>query len=241
MVAAGCTTAVAAPGVAEVQINVCSEPAQVVRALGLRSAKDATTVWLFDTAALDLHRNGLRLRLRQGGRDELTLKAAGQDCAKTDKQLLRPDGKCEADLHGEHLEDVISLSRPLGRHETSPLLTEPAASKEALADALWALMNEHQRDLLATSRRAAGGRLPAGVRALGPSQVRAYRPPAKGFVVEVWTLPKGQQFVELSQRATRDTAIGLRAQLLGRIASAGLTVCTDQQSQAGEKLRLLAE
>ncbi len=226
---------------AEVQINVCSDPAQVVRALALGATGDATTVWLFDTDRLELHRQGLRLRLRQAGRIELTLKAAGQNCKTVDKRMLRPDGKCEADLHGDQLEDVVSLSRSLGRDELRTLLPEPAAPKEPLADALWAQMSSGQRDLFATSRKSSGGRLPRELRALGPSQLRGYRSSADDFVVEVWTLPKGQQFVELSQRATRDTAIALRARLLGRIASAGLTACADQQSQAGEKLRLLAE
>ena len=223
------------------QINLCSEPAQVLRALDLRAAQDATTVWLFDTRAQELHRQGLRLRLRQSGRNELTLKAAGQDCGTLDKRLLRPDGKCEADLHGEQFDDVVSLSRSLTRDEVGSLLPEPAPRKAPLADTLWALMNSSQRDLLAASRRAAGNPLPRELLALGPSTVRAYRSLKDGFVVEVWTLPKGQQFVELSERAARDSAIALRARLLDRIASAGLTACTDQLSQAGQKLRLLAE
>jgi len=155
--------------------------------------------------------------------------------------LLRPDGKCEADLHGDSLEDVVSLSRSLSRDELRTLLPQPGAPKEPLADALWAQMSGGQRDLLGASRHAVGGRLPSELRALGPSQVRAYRSSADDFVVEVWTLPKGQQFVELSQRATRESAIALRARLLDRITSAGLTTCPDQQSQAGEKLRLLVQ
>jgi hypothetical protein len=65
-------------------------------------------VWLFDTTGW-MHRQ-LAPATAQAGRNELTLKAAGQNCKTVDKRLLRPDGK-RPDLHGEQLEDVVSLPR----------------------------------------------------------------------------------------------------------------------------------
>lgn len=234
------SVAAAAPPRAEVQINLCSDPDQVVRALGLRSAQEATTVWLFDTRSLELHREGLRLRLRlQGDRNELTLKVAGQDCSALDVRSLRGHGKCEADLHGASFDDVVSLSRSLTRDEVRTLL-QPAPRATPLAEALWALLNDRQRQF-AAGRRTVGNALPREPLALGPSRVRSYRSSQDAYVVEVWSLPAGQQFIELSERATRDTAVARRTQLLDRIAAAGLTTCADQESQAGEKLRRLAE
>ena len=112
---------------AEVQINLCSAPARVISALGLVEKGKPTTVWLFDSPALDLNRQGLRLRLRQQGKgSELTLKAAGQNCAQVDAAQLKPDGKCEADLHGDALDDVVSLTRQLDRQEHGRLLAPDA-------------------------------------------------------------------------------------------------------------------
>ena len=114
----------AAEPAAEVQINLCSDAAQVVRSLELTSeSPEPVRVWLFDSPALELHRAGLRLRLREKGkRVELTLKAAGQDCSKVEPKQLEPHGKCEADLHGEQFDDVISLTRRLGKRERAALL-----------------------------------------------------------------------------------------------------------------------
>ncbi len=108
---------------AEIQINLCSPSAQVTGALKLAEKGRSTTVWLFDSPTLSLYQAGLRLRLREQGKgSELTLKVAVQDCAAVDSALLQPDGKCESDLHGDALDDVVSLNRRLdaqGRADTA--------------------------------------------------------------------------------------------------------------------------
>ena len=119
---------------AEIQINLCSDSAQLVRELHLAEQGKSTTVWLFDTPGLDLNRNGLRLRVRERGElADLTLKAAGQDCSKVDASLLGGQGKCEADLHGDSFEDVVSLERTLDRRSLNALLAPEAGSGAPLA------------------------------------------------------------------------------------------------------------
>jgi hypothetical protein len=230
--------------VAEIQINLCADPAQVVRALRLQPESGAaTTIWLFDTRALELNGEGLRLRLRQkASRAELTLKVAGQDCGRVDPAVLAPHGKCEADLHGTSFDDVVSLVRRLNKGQIDSLLAPGAAQGAALEAALAGAMTKNQRDVLAARRAALGdvAPVPASITRLGPASVRAYGRPGDAVTVEVWTMPGGQQFVELSEKVSRDAAIARRTQLLEHIGAAGIAVCTDQASQARSKLEILA-
>jgi hypothetical protein len=203
----------AAASQAEVQINLCSDAAQVTRALALHPQDKPVTVWLFDTATLDLHREALRLRLReQGRRSELTLKMGVQDCMRIDAARLRPGGKCEADLHGDTLDDVVSLSRPLDARQRATLLPVDSAAAP-LAVALDAL--------------------------LWPSTVQSYRRAGEPYIVEVWTLPAGERFIELSQKLPRSQALARRDELLAQLRSAGIEVCADQSSQALRKLQTM--
>ena len=162
---------------AEVQINLCSDSTQLVRALHLAEQGKPTTVWLFDTPGLELNRNGLRLRVRERGElADLTLKAAGQDCSKVNASLLGGQGKCEADLHGDSFEDVVSLERTLDRRSLKALLAPEAGSGAPLANTLSKLLTTNQRKLIGAKRGvAASAPLPPDIKRLGPSIVQAYR------------------------------------------------------------------
>lgn len=240
-----CAAQASAAGRAEIQINLCSDPAQAVRALDLRPKADAPTrVWFFDTRALTLYDRGLRLRLRQTGgtRSELTLKAGGHDCGRVAPGLLKRHDKCEADLHGDRLDDTLSLTRMLDGHQQERLLAPGAAAGQALSAALDPVLAKRQRELLGGQAGAPdGAALPPELVRLGPATVRAYERRGEDVVVEVWTLPAGQQFVEISQKVERDAALPGRARLLERVRSAGLAPCADQNSQARNKLRLMAD
>ena len=240
-----CAAQASAAGRAEIQINLCSDPAQAVRALDLRPKADAPTrVWFFDTRALTLYDRGLRLRLRQTGgtRSELTLKAGGHDCGRVAPGLLKRHDKCEADLHGDRLDATLSLTRMLDGHQQERLLAPGAAAGQALSAALDPVLAKRQRELLGGQAGAPdGAALPPELVRLGPATVRAYERRGEDVVVEVWTLPAGQQFVEISQKVERDAALPGRARLLERVRSAGLAPCADQDSQARNKLRLMAD
>jgi hypothetical protein len=233
----------AAESRAETQINLCSTPAQVISALKLAKKGKSTTVWLFDSPALTLNQAGLRLRLREQGKgSELTLKVAGQNCATVDGALLQPDGKCEADLHGDALDDVVSLTRRLDPQGRAALLAPGARRGTPLVDALNATLDPRQRSMLARQLGTGGhaAMLPADIARLGPSTVRAYRGADQAYVVEVWTLRGGQHFVELSDKVQRDAALARRADLVQQVTAAGIAVCPDQDSQARKKLAILA-
>lgn len=234
--------AVGADSRAEIQVNLCGDPESLLRRLALAESGKSTTVWLFDTADLELNRAGLRLRLRQQGRRaDLTLKRSGQDCAAVQPADLLPDGKCEADLHGESIDDVVSLTQPINAHGLRALLAPQSARGAPLAAALSASLNYNQRRVLAARADATDRStpLPSAIVRLGPSTVRSYGTSSQRYVVEVWKLPGGQQFVELSEKVRRDTALVRRADILRHLGATGVEVCPDQESQARRKLSIM--
>lgn len=218
---------------AEVQINLCTEPAEIVRALALH-AESATPreAWYFDTPDLALFRRGLVFRLRLTGRSaELTLKAADQDCKQVPPALLPArEGKCEYDLHGDDFKGAVSLTRRLDEATSSALLGDRIPLEKALSAAQVRFLREG----------ASVWPLPPGLQRLGPVRIQAYRSKTAKPVVEAWELPAGSRYVEISEKARVDDALRRRAELEKTLASAGVKVCADQSSQAGAKLRELA-
>jgi len=198
-------------------------------------------VWLFDTPSLALLRQGVRLRLRERGRQaELTLKVAGQDCRIVAQSLLQSEGKCESDLHGNSLDDVVSLT---SRVDSSAFrsLTDGPEKGPALARTLESVLSRSQSSQLAAhSAGGAAAPLPPDIVRLGPSTVNRLTSQSLPYVIEAWTLQGGQQFVELSQKVPREEALARRDELERLLAAQAVTVCSDQASKAREKQEQLA-
>jgi hypothetical protein len=214
---------------AEVQINLCSEPAEIARALKLSRSGAPREAWYFDNAALDNFARGALFRLRTSeGEPELTLKAAGQDCAKVPPALL-PGGsaKCEYDVHGASIVGAVSVTRVLDKVQAGGLLD----GSIALADVLSEAQVRYLREGLSAWPLA------PGLKRLGPARIEAWRAPGAKFSVEVWRLPSGKRYIELSQKTTAGKAQHLQSQLLGTLAASGVRACADQHSMAAEKLR----
>ena len=215
----------------DIQLSLCSSPEQVEKALQLRRRDTSLEVWLFDDAALSLFERGLRFRLRlTKGPADLTLKVANQDCATIAPGLVPSgEGKCEYDMHGPKVIGAVSLSRTLDASAARDLL----ASRLSLADALSAAQIHYLRTVVGAWP------LPAGVRALGPQQVVSYGAKGKPYVVDVSQMPTGESYVEISRKVPTTDASRLYDALIGEVSVAGVAVCTDQSSQAGQKLRSL--
>jgi len=212
---------------AEVQINVCSTPDHIVGALGLGAAS-LTEVWYFDDRSLDLFQRGLVFRLRiTGGKPELTMKVADQDCAIVPGALIpRPDGKCEYDLHGNDLRGAVSISTPLDYGTGGEMIAGHLALAQLLSDAQRRYLKEavHLWPLTESTEP------------LGPVYVDAYRGQEKRFVVESWRLPSGQRFAEISRKVALRDAWRTRAELMNELAGSGVRACENQSSQARAKL-----
>jgi hypothetical protein len=217
---------------AEIQINLCATPAEIIRALALQpESAGPREVWYFETPDLAHHRGGAVFRLRLGERErELTLKVADQDCARIDSALLPPaEGKCEYDLHGTHFKGAVSLSRELDE----PTARELLDGRMPLADALSPAQIRYLREGVSVWP------LTSDIRRLGPVRIEAYRPADRSFVVELWQLPGGDRYAEISQKTTAEEALRRRPALEATLARAGVAACADQSSQAAGKLRTL--
>jgi hypothetical protein len=211
---------------AEVQINLCAASDVVVRALNLRPAESFES-WYFESPGRVHNKRGYVFRLRTGGSGpQLTLKVAGQDCAKVKPELLESsDAKCEYDLHGAKPAGAVSITRSLSPELSRALVDGKAALADLLSPA-------QVRYLEATG----GWPLASDIKRLGPVRVRAYRTTAQKFVVEAWTLPGDERFVEISQKTPLTSAAALQADLEAMLDRASVPRCADQSSQAAAKL-----
>jgi hypothetical protein len=228
---AGAPSAATGPR-AEVQIALCAPPDRIVQALHLHPAGAPIEVWQFDDAALALFGRGVRLRLRVSadGRSELTLKVADQDCARLDRGLVPAgEGKCEYDVYGERQAGAVSLNVSLGVARTKDLVAGRLPPEQALSPA----QARYLRDVVGVWP------LPAGIRALGPMQVRTFRTTDKHYDIDVSQLPGGERYAEISRKVPLSDATRTMDRMQADLARAGVATCADQSSQAVNKLRAL--
>jgi hypothetical protein len=215
----------------EVQVSLCDDPEHIVRALDLRTTGAAFETWLFDDTLLTLFGRGVRFRLRVQARDaELTLKAAIDDCTSLQAgQVPTDQGKCEYDLHGEHIGGAVSLRHNFDANTAHDLLTGKLALSQALSPAQVRYLETLQL-----------WPLPGGIRPLGPINVQSYRTHGgTHYDVDISFLPHGERYVEISRKVAYAQSKPSRAALDKALDDAGVAECTDQSAQAVNKLRSL--
>src|SRR5262249_16783498 len=164
------------PGRAEVQINLCAPPEEILRRLSLPSRPaESREIWYFESPSLEQFARGTVFRLRLGPNERvLTLKASPAACPHRDPPLLpQAQGKCEYDVHGDSSRGAVSLDADLDEATVRSLL----AGRTALGDAL----SPAQVRYLKAS--AGGWPLAANLRPLGPVHVDTYQPRKKRFDV----------------------------------------------------------
>jgi len=245
MLAMLCATAMAQPRVtaaeplpdakgagAEIQIGLCAPTNEIVQALDLRPRGAAITVWQFDDTALTLFGRGLRLRLRVAadGRSTFTLKVADQDCTRVDPTLVPlAEGKCEYDVYGTIRAGAVSLNLSLGAESTNDLL----AGRVTPAQVLSPSQIGYLREVVGIWP------LPPGIRKLGPMRVQTYRTKGKLYDIAISQLPGGEQFAEISRKVPLGETTRTMKAMEVDLSRAGVAMCTDQSSQAVNKLRAL--
>src|SRR3954453_3402558 len=99
----------------EVKVLIArSDQARAVQTLGFEK-KQKGRVYFYDTAALDLLKQGLILRVRQGDEDnDLTVKVrpASESSVITDPSYGQEDFKCESDMNASIAKPSYSIKRP---------------------------------------------------------------------------------------------------------------------------------
>jgi hypothetical protein len=215
----------------EVQMALCSDPDEVVRALGLEPRDTPRETWLFDDGRLTMFERGLRFRVRAtDSGTEVTLKAAVDHCTGVSPALVPAKvGKCEYDMHGDSLTAAVSLSTRLYDSTAKRLI----AGRVPLADVLSAPQVRYLTEAVKLWP------LPPDLRQLGPIDVIAYRAREKPYDVDVSRLPSGEHYVEISRRVALADAAAARKGLENDLARGGIAVCADQSAQAVNKMRAL--
>lgn len=217
-------------GGAEVQINLCSAPRQIIEALHLeRKGAKPQEVWYVDTPGLELFRKGIMFRLRLKERvSELTLKVANQDCAEVNPGLLPPDqAKCEYDVRGVHVVGAVSVTRILDDGQARGLIE----GRLALADLLSRTQIRYLQEVVALWP------LVPGLTCLGPAQVETYHKKGQPFVVELWQLPSGRHYEEISRKSSLKDAPRVNATLEEILSRNKVQLCPDQGSQTSSRLK----
>jgi len=217
---------------AEVQIGLCAPADHIVQALGLRARGSPIEVWQFDDATLTLFARGVRLRLRvaSDGRSVFTLKVAAQDCARLDRDRVPAgEGKCEYDVYATSTTGAMSLNVDLGEKQTSDLVAGRMTPAQALSPA----QAGYLRDIVAIWP------LPPGLRALGPIEVRTYRDKSRKYDIDISQLRGGEKYAEISRKVPLADADREMKIMEGNLSRAGVDLCSDQSSQASNKLRAL--
>jgi len=221
----------AEPPVAEVQISLCAPPEEIIRRLTLSPDPDRRReIWYFESPALEEYAKGIIFRLRLGaGERRLTVKAKVADCAHVDASLLRAsDGKCEADVHGEEMQTVVSLEASLDEKTVQGLLD----GSVGLASALHPAQLRYLQSALAWP-------LAPEMRPLGPIRVDSHRPAKGKWVAELWQAPGGERWAEVSRKTETVDVARVRKAMLGELSKAGLEPCADVSSTTESKLRAL--
>lgn len=217
---------------AEIQINLCARPQDVIQKLSLQADEAGPTeVWYFDTPALEFNRRGLVFRLRRGDRKpELTLKVAGQDCTQIKPAWIpKGEGKCEYDNHGALFSGTVSLMNTLDEKTAQALMAGRLPLEKALGPAQIAYL----RDVVSVWPLA------SAIRPLGPMQIQPYRAKNARFDVSIWKLPAGETYIEVSEKTAFKDVLRRRTELLELLSRAGIAQCPDQAGQGIDRLRLL--
>jgi hypothetical protein len=100
----------------DVEVKLLLSPAETQTAVAALSAKKETAgrVYFFDTGALDLLSQGAIVRLRQGAKNDLTVKLRSTKAKKVSTPSEGSDGfKCEVDLTQEGANYSYSITRQL--------------------------------------------------------------------------------------------------------------------------------
>jgi hypothetical protein len=217
---------------AEIQINLCARPQDVIHGLALQP-DDAgpTEVWYFDTPGLEYARRGLVFRLRRGDRKpELTLKVTNQDCTQIKAAWIpKGEGKCEYDNHGALFSGTVSLMHTLDDKAAQALMAGRLPLKKALGEAQIAYL----RDVVSAWP------LVSAIRPLGPIKIQQYRAKNAHFDVNVWQLPAGETTIELSEKTTFKDVLHRRSDLLALLSRTGIALCPDQAGQGIDRLKIL--
>jgi hypothetical protein len=206
-----------------VEVKLLLAPAAiqtVIASLGFEK-KTATRVYFFDTDALDLLRQGVILRVRQGADNDLTVKVRVPEGSKqADTSHLRELFPCEIDRTGARENVSFSVRSKYKAPQVPELGTEISS-----------LLNAQQRMLVRETRASIDWAKVMRIASINSTKWEATtQPPFGKLTLELWEWPAGN-ILEVSTKAGPDAGPSKYAELQRMVRIKGLSLSPEQDTK----------
>ena len=215
-----------------VEVKLLLSPAETQAALEALSAKKETTgrIYFFDTAGLDLLSQGAIVRLRQGARNDLTVKLRPRNGKKFSSI---PDGrgrfKCEVDLTREGANSSYSITRQLASKELPQSGTDVS---RLLSPAQIKLFEDAQVSIDWTGVNR--------IVAIVATDWQTQSQPHLGKLsLELWEWPGGKA-LEISAKVSTDAGPSTYTELQQLVKTKQLAMSPDQRAKTSIALEAIA-
>jgi hypothetical protein len=209
----------------EVKVILASPVTEsAVSALQFRK-EGAGVVYFFDTESLDLLRQGVVVRIRQGSINDLTVKVRPPNGSLAGEAQLREQFPCEIDrTPTAEIESYAS-----GRQYRSAELPENGA-------VVYGLFNDSQKQLLNAVRVSIDWTRVIRIVTVNSTRWRTSRQSPYGkLMLELWEWPAGK-ILEVSGKAPRTQDEAKHLDLRALVISKGLLVSPDQDTKTATVL-----
>jgi CYTH domain-containing protein len=211
-----------------VEVKLLLSPATIQTVIASLSfeKETATRVYFFDTDALDLLKQGVIVRVRQGADNDLTVKVRVPDSLQVDTSRLREHFPCEIDRTGAGENTSYAVRR---KYKT---LHVPEMGKD-----ISSLLNPSQERLL----REAGVAID-WARVMQIATIKSTKwettaqPPFRKLALELWEWSAGN-ILEISTQVSADVGPAKYAELQQMANMKGLSLSAEQ----GTKTRAVLE
>lgn len=212
----------------EIKLLISAPPVKsVIASLGLGN-ETAGQVYFFDTDNLDLFKQGVILRVRQGTQNDLTVKVRLSDSTQIDRSKLQGHFGCEVDRIGAEAITSFSVGR---KYKLQPL---PVAGEDILS-----ALSSRQRSLLQEAQVSIDWSMVKRIAGINSKQwTAASQSRLPGLTLEYWEWPAGN-ILELSTRATPNQSESKSADLQKIVKENGLLLSADQGTKTGMVLKSL--
>ena len=238
---------VADSGVATGGTPITTELKRMVRTDQIATAREAFglddstakhfAVCFYDTRALELFKSGLILRSRHGdGDDDVTVKVRPLAPSAVAASWFAEDGfKCEEDRSGHSAAASCSLTVSRSKHAIEDV--------EHGTVSVASLFSEEQSRFVSDYARVKPDW--TSLLVLGPLEAMSWDIELQGVEPEVsaemWTLPGGQQMLEVSTKVPQSEADATAAALDAALAARGLDTSGLQETKTRAALEAFAE
>jgi hypothetical protein len=204
-------------------------PQTVTASLGF-GGETMTRVYLYDTEALELLTQGVIIRVRQGAKNDLTVKVRlPNENQRIDKSRLRDRFPCEID----RTQSVTTISYAVARKYVATKVPE-------MGNDIYSLFNASQIKLLQQAQVSIDWALVTRIADITSTKWQtAARLPSEKLALELWEWPAGRVF-ELSARVAADAEASKLAELERLVKMHNLPLSTSQDSKTGMVLETLA-